>query len=214
MIKYFKFVRYRPNTEPKKSNLDNLVYFCDMKLYMIMLGCTLKSRFIEQHDIFFGIADSMESLVPQMKAFWPEATNIHIDVWRKVTVVDNHVIEIVPKNTADNQGRKLFFINLGGYKKDEFDEFHYKIMTVAQTLAEAVKKSKESTFYKHFGYRGAVSHIDDKFGIDVDDLLRVDDMLPLELKNAYDIQIRKFETLLADDAFHIGYVKLNKISKQ
>ena len=42
-------------------------------LYMIMLGCTPKGRFTEQHDIFFGIGTSIKELVPDMKAFWPEA---------------------------------------------------------------------------------------------------------------------------------------------
>ena len=67
-------------------------------LYMIMLGCTPKGRFTEQHDIFFGIGNSILELIPQMKAFWPEAKGkIHIDAWREVTVVDNHSIAIVSK---------------------------------------------------------------------------------------------------------------------
>jgi hypothetical protein len=55
-------------------------------LYMIMLGCTPKGRFTEQHDIFFGIGTSVKELVPDMKAFWPDAKGkIHIDAWQKVT---------------------------------------------------------------------------------------------------------------------------------
>jgi hypothetical protein len=59
-----------------------------------------------------------------MKAFWPEAKGkIHIDAWREVTIVDNFSIEIVAKKTVSNN---LFFINLGGYKENEFEEYHYK----------------------------------------------------------------------------------------
>ena len=180
-----------------------------------MLGCTPEGRFTEQHDIFFGIANSMKELIPAMNAFWPEAKgDIHIDVWRHVTAVGNHTIEIVTKGTADNRRQNLFFINLGGYKKNEFDEFHYKTLAVAESMGQAVKQSKDTAFYNHFGYRGATSHIDDKFGINVDDLLKVDDMLPVEFKTKYDIRITKSETVLPEDVFHIGYLKIDKIDQQ
>ena len=71
----------------------------NLKLYMVMIGCRPKGRFTEQHDIFFGIGNSLKELIPKMKAFWPEAKGkIHIDAWREVTVVDNCIIEVVPKS--------------------------------------------------------------------------------------------------------------------
>ena len=73
------------------------------KLYMIMLGCRPEGRYTEQHDIFFGIATSLKGLIPNMKKFWPEAKGrIHIDAWREVSSVDNHLIEIVSKGNAKN----------------------------------------------------------------------------------------------------------------
>ena len=67
-----------------------------VNLHMVMLGCTPKGRFTEQHDIFFGIGSSLRELVPDMKDFWPEAKGrIHIDAWQKVTIVDGFTIEIV-----------------------------------------------------------------------------------------------------------------------
>ena len=89
---------------------------------MVMLGCTPKGRFTEQHDIFFGIGNSLKELIPHMKAFWPEANGkIHIDAWREVTAVTNHSVTIVPKNTTETN-EKLYFINLGGYKENELEE--------------------------------------------------------------------------------------------
>lgn len=53
-----------------------------VNLHMVMLGCTPKGRFTEQHDIFFGIGSNLKELVPDMKDFWPEAKGrIHIDAW-------------------------------------------------------------------------------------------------------------------------------------
>lgn len=40
----------------------------------------------------------------------------------------------------------LFFINLGGYKVGEFEEYHYKMVTVAETLGLASKKARATTF--------------------------------------------------------------------
>jgi hypothetical protein len=183
-----------------------------MKLYMIMLGCRPKGRFTEQHDIFFGVGNSLKELIPDMKAFWPEAKGqIHIDVWREVTVVDNYTIEVIAKTEDSTAEPQLFFINLGGYKENEFEEYHYKILSVASTLGEATKKSKETSFYKHCGFKGATSHIDDKFGIDVDDVHNVKEILNEQYKNHYSLRISKTDAPLVDDALHIGYLKLEKV---
>jgi Domain of Unknown Function (DUF1543) len=184
----------------------------NMKLYMIMLGCRPKGRYTEQHDIFFGIGNSLKELVPAMKAFWPEAKGqIHIDAWREVTVVDNYTIEVVPQNIEIKNNEQLFFINLGGYKENEFEEYHYKVLAVAETLGLAMKKSKETTFYKHCGFEGATSHIDDKFGVDIDDIYNVKDILELDLKEKFAFKITESTTPLEEDKMHIGYLKIDKV---
>jgi hypothetical protein len=178
---------------------------------MIMVGCRPEGRYTEQHDIFFGIGNSLSELVPQMKAFWPEAKGkIHIDAWREVTNVDNHSIEIVSKVDAVANASQLFFINLGGYKENEFEEYHYKILATGTSLAEATIKAKATSFYKHYGFKGATSHIDDKFGIDVDDIFNVADILAPELKEKFALKITKTNTAFEDE-LHIGYLKLEKI---
>lgn len=183
-----------------------------MKLYMLILGCRPKGRFTEQHDVFFGIGTSLTELIPQIKAFWPEAKGqIHIDSWREVTAVDNYSIKVVAKSTVKESIDQLFFINLGGYKENEMEEFHYKMITVSPTLAEATKMAKASTFYKHYGFKGATSHLDDKYGIDVDDLYNVKEILPMDLKDKFGLQISRSEDPLIADELHIGYLKLDKI---
>ncbi len=207
----------------KKINLENfsnfiLIYLYKMtaqnlKLYMIMLGCTPDGRLTEQHDIFFGISSSLKELVPEMNAFWPEAKGeIHIDAWREVTSVDGYAIEIISRGMASRNDEKLFFINLGGYKQHEFEEYHYKLLTVAPALSAATKKSKETAFYKHFGFKGAVSHIDDKYGIDVDDIYNVEDILAPHDKEKYQLKISKDENS-QEDTLHIGYLKIDKLLK-
>ena len=184
-----------------------------LKLYMVMLGCKPEGRFTEQHDIFFGIGKSLKELIPQMKTFWPEAKGkIHIDAWREVTVVDDFSIEIVlNKATSESVLENLFFINLGGYKENEFEEYHYKILTIAENLSSASKNAKATTFYKHCGFKGATSHIDDKYGIDVDDIYNVADILSEHYKELYSLKITKIKTFFTEYHLHIGYLKLDKI---
>ncbi|WP_310559224.1 DUF1543 domain-containing protein [Flavobacterium sp.] len=184
-----------------------------LKLYMVLLGCKPKGRNTEQHDIFFGIGQSLKELIPEMKAFWPEAKGkIHIDAWREVKVVDNFSIEIVTKKlSAEPNENNLFFINLGGYKESEFEEYHYKILTVGENLSAASKNTKTTTFFKHCGFKGATSHIDDKYGIDVDDIYNVADILSDRCKELYSMNITKVKTFIEEDAVHIGYLKLDKI---
>jgi hypothetical protein len=186
----------------------------ELKLYMIILGCTPIGRFTEQHDIFFGIGNSLKDLIPQMKTFWPEAKGqLHIDAWREVAVVDNFSIEIIAKDVAaDSTPEKLFFINLGGYKENEFEEYHYKILTVAESLGLASKNAKATTFCKHFGFKGATSHIDDKYGIDLDDIYNVSDILNNQFKEQHSLKITKSETTLEENPLYIGYLKLDKIT--
>lgn len=186
-----------------------------LKLFMIMLGCTPQGRITEQHDILFAIGHTLHNLIPKMKNFWPEAKGkLHIDAWREVTAVDGHTVQIVARNEqSSTQSEKLFFINLGGYKENEFEEYHYKILAVAESLAMATKKAKKTTFYKHCGFKGAASHIDEKFGIDVDNIYIVSELLDTDFKQQYELKITKSATDLKVDVLHIGYLKLNKITK-
>lgn len=177
---------------------------------MVIIGCTPHGRFTEQHDVFFGIGNSLRELVPQMNAFWKEAEgNIHIDAWREISVVDDYAVTITENENATSE-KKLFFINLGGYKQNEFEEYHYKIVTAAGDKGEAVRNSKQTAFYKHCGFRGAESHIDDKYGIDVDDLYEIEDILPETIKNKFHIHLSP-KNDAAEDELHIGYLKIEKL---
>ncbi|MFL5788470.1 MAG: DUF1543 domain-containing protein [Flavisolibacter sp.] len=180
---------------------------------MIILGCYPPGRNIEQHDIFFGIGTSVKDLINDIKAFWTDGGDkIHIDSWREVNRVDNYRIDVV-SNDAENEknnSKKLFFINLGGYKENDMEEYHYKILTVAENKGEAIKRSKETAFYKHTGFKGAESHIDDKYGIDIDNIYEITDILPKHLKTKYHIRIQD-ATNSSKDQLHIGYLKLSKL---
>ena len=187
----------------------------NLKLFMLMLGCKPPGRYTEQHDILFTIAPDFAGTETDARAFWKEAEKIHIDAWKTVTKVDGYKISVVPKNAIKDGGRlKLFFINLGGYKENVFDEFHYKILIVAESIDEANRKAKESTFFLHHPApsKSARPHLDDKYGVDVDDSYSVEEILPGYLKDEYSILIEDmlFKGDVMEDEVHIGYQKYEK----
>lgn len=160
---------------------------------------------------FFGIGQSLSDVKNDITNFWREANGkIHMDGWEKVKSVDGHKIEAVKRNASRFQTKKLFFINLGGYKQNEFEEYHYKMLTIAVDKEIAIQKTKQTAFYKHSGFEDATSHIDDKYGIDVDDTYEIEDILPSHLKEQYSIQITKDE-VEKEDKIHLGYLKIDKI---
>ena len=182
-----------------------------MKLFYVILGATPKGRNIEQHDVFFGIAENLKDLVPDMKDFWKEAgEKIHIDAYQEVKFADGFEVKIVEKEEriSDNQ---FYFVNLGGYKKGYFEEFHEQHLMVGKSMAEIVKKAKQTNFYQTMGFEGAVSHIDDKHGVDIDDVFNVNDILPEKMKEKFSIVLSKSEEENQKNPIGLGYLKIDKI---
>ena len=179
-----------------------------MELFMVVVGGKPEGRFTEQHDVFFGIADELKELVPSMYEFWPALEGrIHIDSWRKVGKVDGYKIQIIEKSEQNpNNSKKLYFVNLGGYKPNDMEEYHYKQLVVAANLAEATKIAKDTVFWKHH----ESSHIDDKYGIDVDDIYEVVDLLNPTFKEKYHILIQEASNI-PEDTLEVGYLKISKL---
>ena len=182
-----------------------------MKLFYIILGATPEGRNTEQHDIFFGIAETLKDLVPVMKNFWPEAKGkIHVDGYQEVKFVDGFEVKIMRKN-PEISAQQLFFVNLGGYEKGRFEELHHHYLMVGKTMGEIIRKAKKTEFYKTMGFKNAESHIDDKYGVDIDDIFKVNDILPQTMKDEFSIVLEKTEAENPENYTFIGYLALSKI---
>jgi hypothetical protein len=185
-----------------------------MYLYQILIGSKPKGRHTEQHDMYFGFAQELKDMVPALKKFWPEAAdNMHIDAYMRVTKVEDYAVSIVPKIDQASNEVQLFFINLGGYKQSEFNEYHYPFLVVAADKAEAIKKATQTAFYKHVGFAGAPSHIDDKYGVDVDDAYSLEEILCDDDKAKYSIVLTKTDNTHDNALMSLGYHILSKIEK-
>ena len=182
---------------------------------MVLLGCRPAGRLTEQHDVFFGCGASLKELVPQMKKFWGDSGGLHIDAWREVSLVGDYSITLVPRKTppvktAGENKLHLFFINLGGYQTGLFEELHYKQLIVADSIASALKIARQLPFFKTAatGTKAGVAHVDDKYGFDLDDIYRVEDLL--SVKDQYQLQITRTKVAVEDQE-HIGYLKISTL---
>lgn len=187
-----------------------------LTLFMVQLGGRPKGRLIEQHDIFFGVANEVSELVDAINHHWPEVKNKwHVDSYRAITQVDDYAIKLVELNhqIENDNDLKLFFINLGGYQQGSFEEFHYKMLIVASSQADAIKQAKQSEFYKQFTFKdtssafNAASHIDDKFEVDIDEIHNVNDLISnikilIELNPNVEIK---------EDKEHVGYLSIKNL---
>lgn len=178
------------------------------QLFMTLLGCKPKGRHTEQHDIFFAIGNDVKDLVPHIKDFWPEANGkIHLDAYRIVRYVDGFKVDVAEKgNEKSTSNYKLFFLNLGGYQSNVFEELHYKMLMVAEDKATAIKNAKESEFFRQY----FSPHIDDKYGLDVDDVFEIEDALPLEMKAKYQLVFTP-KDVLPEDEIVLGYMPVDKL---
>ena len=183
------------------------------RLFMVLLGCKPAGRHVEQHDFFFGIAYSLHELIPEIKNFWPDSGDrIHIDGWREINHVEGYEIQVVDRNSEHNffleQKNKLFFLNLGGYQANKFEEQHYTLLTVKETSALALNEAKKTLFFQKNQFLDAKSHVDDKYGIDVDELYQIEDLLTPIQKETYHIRITP-NTEVKQDPIALGYLKLS-----
>lgn len=96
---------------------------------------------------------------------------VHIDAWMKVQYVDGYKVTVQQQPAvANSDGKHLYFINLGGYMQDEFEEFHKKILVVANGVTDAVAQLKNHQFMKQYTPQAlggkAKAHFDDRHKIE------------------------------------------------
>ncbi len=186
----------------------------EYRLFFFLVGCNLPKRFTEQHDVFFGIGQTVADLIPALQDFWPEGKKLHIDAWREVKNVNGHKINVVLKEEFANTENdlSLYFLNLGGYKKGELEEFHFKDIVAAASQEEAVNLTKKTPFYREYGFKGAVAHVDNKYGIDVDEIYPIEEILSDADKARYRIIVTNLIAYKPDE-IRLGYMPLSKLKQ-
>lgn len=112
-----------------------------MKLFVIYIGGSHEKSLIELHDLRFIVANTIEETYDELRqSWWGKPASLHLDAWGELDYADGHRIQI-SKLPPNEQPKKLYFVNLGGYDQHQFTELHKNVFVVASDEAEAKQKA-------------------------------------------------------------------------
>ncbi len=140
-----------------------------LKLFAVVLGGRAQGCNIELHDVVFIAGNSLEESYPRLVNKWFGVTKrLHIDSTIELSRVDGHEI-ILCNEKPDNRGKRLYFVNFGGYREGHFGEIHEARFYVANTKSAALARAKQE-----LGLGLSEPHCDDN--VDIDDIFAVDEV--------------------------------------
>lgn len=84
------------------------------------------------------------------------------------------------------------------------------MLAAATEKSDAIKEAKKTAFFKHTHFEGANAHIDDKYGIDVDDMYKIEELLSPSTLEKYAIVLTEAKED-KPDLLHLGYFKLSSL---
>jgi hypothetical protein len=102
-----------------------------MKLFMFYVGGNFRNSNTELHDVRFSVGETVPDCYQDLRAqWWGDPKSLHLDCWGEVAQADGHDVVLVEEQPAAVENR-LFFVNLGGYRPDQFAELHRNVLVVA-----------------------------------------------------------------------------------
>jgi len=201
------------------------MYPDNLRIFMIYLGCGMNGRITEQHDIFFGVGESIDdlSLHAQIKSSWPDAKNLHIDGYKIIRQVGDYTVrvhrkaDLLPPNGAIPSNKTLFFANAGFYLKSEEGESHKWLLLVLDDISEVKPEAMKHPFFKSenmVNKSPVIPHRDNEIEVlatngkkvaDVDDQINVESLL-----KEYTVMLYKHVSDQEDEWVHLGFYPVQK----
>jgi hypothetical protein len=130
-----------------------------------MLGGRAPGCRIELHDVVFAVGSSLASMYEQLLEQWfGTPGHVHIDAYMRLDRADGHRIEL--HDTPFKGGKRLYFLNIGGYVENELAEQHAYAFVVAPNRTAAKQRAKATLLPGR-----QEKHKDDLY--DVDDCLEL-----------------------------------------
>ncbi len=133
-----------------------------MKLFVIYIGGAHDKSLIELHDMRFIAAKNIEDTYEQLRSsWWGVPDSLHLDAWGALEHADGYDIHLKSDPVTEPK-EKLYFINLGGYDKNQFSELHQNIFIVAASESKAkIKGLKQILNWQsyHLDYQFEVENI-------------------------------------------------------
>jgi hypothetical protein len=113
------------------------------QLFMVYLGGSAPSANLELHDVQFVIAPRIEDTYQQLIGNWfGNKKGLHLDAYKAIVGADGYAISL--HDTPPEQDLRLYFVNVGGYHKDNLAELHEFGLFVAPNPTAAKIKAKQS----------------------------------------------------------------------
>lgn len=114
-----------------------------MNLYMFYIGGNAGKSNIEVHDIQFVAANKPQDAWPALREAWfGDSDKIHIDGYSRVTWVNGYSVTLSPEPSTSS--KRLFFVNVGGYRSDTLAELHEFDLFVAEDAMQAKKEALQT----------------------------------------------------------------------
>lgn len=116
------------------------------KLFMISLGGKVKNANIEVHDVQFAIGDSIEEVIPLIKANWYGiGLKLHMDSYKEIKGIKGWKIQV--SEEVEKNDKKLYFAYLGGYQVESTQEVHdVRLLLADSTLGAKANAAKDGRF--------------------------------------------------------------------
>ena len=113
-----------------------------MKLFSVFLGGRAYKCNTELHDVVFTLGEKIEDAYTDLLDKWfglPD--RLHIDSWVDLNIVEGYKISLTKKK--NKSVKKLYFVNLGAYEKNRFEELHESKFMVDESKIKVKKRAKE-----------------------------------------------------------------------
>lgn len=131
-----------------------------MKLFVIYIGGAHEKSLIELHDMRFVAANTIEETYDILrKNWWGTPGSLHLDAWGVLDYADGHRVRL-SATPAEQDGNKLYFVNLGGYDSRQFTELHQNVFVVASDEAEAKRRAVQQIAQWESPHRDYLHQVD------------------------------------------------------
>lgn len=130
-----------------------------MNLFMFYIGGDCGNSNIELHDVRFSMGETAEACYEDLRnQWWGTPKSLHLDSWGIIEQADG--FDLVLSDEPYTGPHKLFFLNMGGYNGDDFEELHKNVLLVEETQHKAIVKAMKTIREWQLPHRDAILEIE------------------------------------------------------
>ena len=126
---------------------------------MFYVGGDCGNSNIELHDVRFSLGNYPRDCYDDLREqWWGTPDSLHIDSWAEISHADG--FDVLLSKEPFTGPEKLFFLNLGGYNADDFEEVHKNILVVATSQKAAIQKSIQAQNHWVLPHKDALVNVE------------------------------------------------------